>query len=231
MSRALVLHGGPGHDFGAMAEALAAVTEEAGLTAVLVDDPREAAARLADGGWSLLVVLALRWRMDQDRYAHERDRFALELSNDDATAIDAFVRDGGGLLALHTAVICFDGAPWWRELCGATWSWERSAHPPLGTFEVAPTDAGRHHPLTAGIEAFTTHDESYRCLDEVDGLEPLLVAVDAGAPHPVLWAREVGAGRVVTDLLGHDVDALGHPAHRTILTRAAAWAAAGGPRP
>jgi type 1 glutamine amidotransferase len=39
----------------------------------------------------------------------------------------------------------------------------------------------------------------------------------------VLWARSVGAGRVVTDLLGHDVAAMDHPSHRELLRRAAHW--------
>ena len=41
-----------------------------------------------------------------------------------------------------------------------------------------------------------------------------------GIAHPLLWARAVGAGRVVTDLLGHGVESVTHPAHRTILQRA-----------
>ena len=39
----------------------------------------------------------------------------------------------------------------------------------------------------------------------------------------MLWARSVGAGRVVTDLLGHDAAAMTQASHREILRRAARW--------
>ena len=39
----------------------------------------------------------------------------------------------------------------------------------------------------------------------------------------MLWARPVGAGRVVTDLLGHDVAAMTHPNHREVLRGSARW--------
>jgi type 1 glutamine amidotransferase len=85
------------------------------------------------------------------------------------------------------------------------------------------TAAGQDHPVTRGEEGFVIHDEVYGFLDEVDGLEPLLVSAHGGRTHPLLWARSVGAGRVVTDLLGHDPASFAHPVHRRLLARAAAW--------
>jgi type 1 glutamine amidotransferase len=153
----------------------------------------------------------------------------VDLPAEDLAAVDAFVRSGGGMLALHTAVICFDGAPVWTELCGAAWNWQASSHPPVGPVEVRVTHAGRTHPVTAGDSDFVVDDELYRDLDLVDGLVPLLEGTRAGATHPVLWAREVGAGRVVTDLLGHGPGSIAHPVHRAVLGRAAAWIAGAGP--
>ena len=66
---------------------------------------------------------------------------------------------------------------------------------------------------------FTTVDEVYGFLDVAPDVEPLLTSAHGGAEHPVLWARPVGAGRVVTDLLGHDVGAVTHPSHREVLRR------------
>ena len=67
--------------------------------------------------------------------------------------------------------------------------------------------------------------EVYGSLDLTAEVEPLLTSPHEGADHPVLWARQVGRGRVVTDVLGHDAAAMAHPVHAEILRRAARWLA------
>jgi type 1 glutamine amidotransferase len=96
-------------------------------------------------------------------------------------------------------------------------------HPPLGEVLVEPTPAGAEHPITRGIDAFGTVDEVYGFLDVAPDVEALLTSRHGGTAHPVLWARPVGRGRVVTDLLGHDAAAMDHPVHRELLGRAARW--------
>jgi len=227
----LLLTGGPTHPFGATTPLLVDLLAERGITSEVTTDPHEAlslltAAEAGHGpGFDLVTVHALQWRMEQARYADRRAEHALSVSDDDLAVLDRFVRAGGGLLALHTAVICFDGAPTWRTLCGAVWDWDRSSHPPLGPVTVTPTEAGRAHDVTRGVETFTVEDEAYGDLDAVDGLEPLLVAEHGGRTHPLAWARRVGAGRVATDLLGHGPPSFTHPVHREVLARAVTWAA------
>jgi len=228
VTRNLLLSGGPGHDFEATTAALVDLFDECGVPTTVVNEPTEAVSSLvaADAGdVSVLTVNALRWSMDQPRYAHERDRHAATLDPSELEALTCFVREGGGLLAVHTAVICFDGAPQWRELCGATWRWGSSSHPAHGPTSVRVTDAGRRHCLTRGVDDLLLDDEVYGFLDEVEGLVPLLTGRHGGRTHPLLWARTVGQGRVVTDLLGHDAASLTHPGHRTVLTRAIRWLA------
>jgi type 1 glutamine amidotransferase len=227
MTRALLLSGGPGHDFAEVASALVELLAEEGIDADVVTDPREAVDRLDEGAerYELLVVHALRWRMDEPGYEQQRSEHRFALTTDEARSIQRFVEAGGGLLALHTAVICFDADPTWRSLCGAAWAWDRSAHPPLGDALVEVTEAGRAHPLTDAMAPFTIEDEIYGFLDEVDELVPLLVSAHGGRRHPVAWARTVGAGRVVTDLLGHGPASFAHPAHRALVARSARWCA------
>lgn len=230
MSRHLLLRGGPVHDFAATSAALASALEEQGLVTTMVDHPDDLVAELravesgAGEPVALVTVNALRWGMAQERYASQRAEFAHRLTDEDAAVLDRFVRGGGGLLALHTAVICFDGHPTWRALCGAAWSWDVSGHPPVGPVSIRLTAAGRGHEVTAGIDDFVVEDEAYGFLDEEDGIEALLTSSRGGRDHPVVWAREVGGGRVVTDLLGHGPASLAHPAHRRLLVQAAAWA-------
>lgn len=223
MTRCLLLSGGPTHHFDTTSPMLAALLAEQGIDTTVVTEPADMIEALRGDAVDLLAVNALRWRMPQERYAPLRAEYAVALDSAELAVVDRFVRGGGGLLALHTAVICFDADPTWHALCGASWRWEHSSHPPFGPVAVTVTDAGRHHDLTRGVDDFVVDDEAYGFLDEVDDLEPLLVSTHGGRAHPLLWARPVGRGRVVTDLLGHGPDSFEHPTHRRILTRAAAW--------
>jgi type 1 glutamine amidotransferase len=235
VSRNLLLSGGPGHEFDELADALARLLRADGIETTVVTEPEKMLAELAAGdrgsaaAYDLLTVHALWWGMGADRFAALRAEQAYTLGADDAEVIDGFVRSGGGLLALHSAVICFDAEPTWHALCGASWNWDASSHPPVGEADVAVTDAGRVHSLTTGLEGFTVHDEIYGFLDEEPALSPLLTSSHGGRAHPVLWARDLGEGRVVTDLLGHGPESLADPTHRTILRRAANWARRGSP--
>jgi type 1 glutamine amidotransferase len=233
VTRNLLLSGGPTHDFAATSDAVSRILDEQGIRTTVVLEP-DAALELLDDSlqgrtepFSLLTVNALRWSMGAPRFAHLRAGHAYRLTDHGAARLDEFVRGGGGLLALHTAVICFDAQVRWRELCGAAWDWTASSHPPCGPARVRVTEHGRGHPLTAGLDDFVIDDEVYGFLDEVDGLAALLTAEHGGRDHPLLWARELGAGRVVTDLLGHGPASFEHPVHRTILRRAVEWAIGG----
>jgi uncharacterized protein len=221
----LFISGGPGHDFEATGAALVDLLAEQGVQSTLFDDPHEALVALAarPDRWDLVTVNGLHWQMAAERHAHLRDEWAFSLGDRDAETIEHHVRNGGSLLACHTAAICFDADRRWAACIGATWNWARSSHPPQGPALVSSTAAGHDHPLTAGIGNFTTVDEIYGFLDQDPDLVPLLTSPHGGTDHPVLWARRVGRGRVVTDLLGHDAAAMAQPDHREILRRAARW--------
>ena len=161
--------------------------------------------------------------MPTDRHRPLRDEWAFSLDAGEAEAVERYVHDGGGLLACHTAVICFDAAAPWRACLGASWNWDRSSHPPLGDAPVSVTEAGRTHVITTGTDDFRTVDEVYGFLDLEPDVTPLLTSRHGDVDHPVLSAREVGRGRVVTDLLGHDTTAMTQPDHARILRRATAW--------
>lgn len=225
MTTNLVISGGPLHDFAASTAALVELLAGVGVTSTVSDDPRRALEALAEdrGRWDMVTVNALHCAMGADRHAHLRDRWSFELREHEAVAIDRHVRDGGSLLACHAAAICFDGDPRWTACIGASWDWERSSHPPQSPAVVAVTEAGRLHPITAGVDHFVTDDEVYGFLDVSPDVVPLLTSRHGDTDHPMLWAREVGRGRVVTDLLGHDAAAVTHPEHRSVLTEAARW--------
>jgi type 1 glutamine amidotransferase len=221
----LVISGGPLHDFTESTRALVEILATEGVHSTVFDDPRVALHALSrrPDDWDVVTVNALHWKAAAERHADLRERWAFDLGRTESETIDRYVRNGGGLLACHTAVICFDGDPRWAACLGATWSWDRSMHPPLGPVRIGATPAGRSHPITDGIHEFELVDEVYGFLDAAPDLVPLLTSPHNETDHPVLWARSVGAGRVVTDLLGHDATSMDHPIHREILRRAVRW--------
>ena len=92
---------------------------------------------------------------------------------------------------------------------------------------------GRHtievlagHPVTAGVPDFELFDEYYEFELADDKVEVVAQRRRAdGVVIPVMYAREVGAGRVVYLALGHDMRAWGEPPFRRLVRQALTWAA------
>lgn len=91
---------------------------------------------------------------------------------------------------------------------------------------------GRHtieivadHPVTAGLADFELFDEYYEFELADQKITVLAQRHRAdGVVIPVMYAREVGAGRVVYLALGHDMRAWGEPPFRALVRQALAWA-------
>lgn len=240
MARVLVLTGGPdhAHDFHAIGAALTWVVAGGDHEIVeVVDDPNAVVEHLAggrvDGGVDVLAVNALRWRMLGERFAPWRDRWGYETPEATRAAITRFVTSGGGLLGVHTASICFDDWPAWRDLLGGAWNWERSSHPPDGSVRVEVVEPPRRrgrHPVTASLpQEFWLHDEVYGDLDLHPDLEVLAHARRSldDDPQPVVWAHRVGHGRVVYDGFGHDPRSINDRHHSRLIRQAVDWVAGG----
>lgn len=218
-ARAVVLTGGPTHDFPATTGCLSTLLGEQGLVAEPYEDVDDGLRALP--GASLLVVNALRWTMrapgTPERYQVRADEEGVSPAADARAALAEHLEGGGGVLAMHTAIICFDDWPEWTAALGGAWRWGRSSHPPLG--ELAVEVAAPRHPLVAGLGDFSIVDERYSDLDRGPD-DALLVA----GGQPLLWAREHGNGRVVYDALGHHPPSYAVPEHREIVRRAIRWA-------
>ncbi|MHA3703710.1 ThuA domain-containing protein [Jatrophihabitans sp. YIM 134969] len=214
------MSGGVTHDFPALNAEVSHLLDEVGFDVTVREDVLPALDDL--DGVDLLVVNMLRWRMDVERYLDRRAEFGIEVDPATQRDVEAWVYAGGGVLALHAASICFDGWPGWRDLVGARWDWETSHHPPLGPVEV--TVHPERHPVVAGLpSSFTVDDEVYGFLDEADDVVPLATATHSGRDHPLVWARTIGAGRVVHDTLGHHVPTYRNEVQRRIVQRGALW--------
>ncbi|MBE3010249.1 ThuA domain-containing protein [Microbispora sp. NEAU-D428] len=214
MPRNLILSGGVAHDFPATSTALAGVLAEIGMESEITEDV--AGALAVPAPVDLITVNAFRWRMDGDDFAEERDRWRFQTPDSlRRTLLDHLAR-GGGLLAVHTASLCFDDWPEWAEILGGAWRWGTSYHPPIGRAKVR---LGTGHPIVDGLADFEVTDEVYTDLDVLPDVEPLAYSGD----QPLLWARTAAGGRVVYDALGHDTRSYENPVRRTLLRRVARW--------
>jgi uncharacterized protein len=233
MSRVLVLAGGSphAHDFTDTGAAMASVAEAAGHDVEIVAHPDSAAVRLTDAlpgrGLDALVVLGLWWQMHGDAYECWRAQYAYSCPPGTRAALADFVSGGGGMVAVHTAPICFDDWPEWGDIVGGSWAWGVSSHPPYGPVEA---DVIGEHPVTAGLpHTIVLHDEVYGDLDVRPGVEVLATArrsVDDD-DQPIVWAHRFGRGRVVFDGFGHDAESIRHLHNGRMLRQAIAWVCAG----
>lgn len=222
----LIYTGGIYHEFPQMAQALAEVLSGAGIASTISFDIDDCARQLEAGGIDLFTVYALRWRMlDGEKYAALRPEWALAVAPATRRIIENHVRKGGGLLALHTAVICFDDWAEWQEMLGGAWVWGQSSHPPLQATTVRIAEP--KHVVTLGLDGFNLHDEVYRGMTLGDDINVLATAstLDDTQQHPVAWTHRHGAGRVLCDTLGHDASCIRQPVHAEMLRRAARWTA------
>lgn len=212
--------GGSGHPFEETSKALAALLAELDIAADLSMDIE--AGLQAAGDYDLLAVNALRWTMTQhEKYAADRPRWGLDLSLAGRAAFQAHLDRGRPLFAMHTASICFDTWPGWRDIVGGAWVWGRSHHPAKGPVRVRiDRSAGA---LADGLADFNVDDEVYYGLDLLPDIR-VLANADAGQGfQPFVWTHQAGRGRVFYDGLGHDVRSIETPGHRALLLRGLGW--------
>jgi uncharacterized protein len=224
VSRVVVLAGGSphAHDFAATGGALAELAEDLGHDVIVTDDP-DVAAGLLTSDVDALVVDGLWWRMEGEAYDRWRSEHAYSPPTATRAAITAHVHGGGGLLAVHTASICFDDWPEWGDVVGGAWRWAVSSHPPLGPVSAHVVGA---HPVVDGLpKTIELRDEVYGDLELRDDIEVLVTARRSpdDEPQPVVWLHRYGDGRVVYDGFGHDMASIRQPDHTRLLAQALTW--------
>ena len=209
-TRALIYNGGHGHPFAETTAALSDLLAARGAAVAVETDFQACVGRLEAA--DLLVVNALRWTMTQhEKYAPFRAALAYRPPPGLMDRLVAWVAAGGRLMAMHTAVICFDTEPGWLDLLGGGWRWGVSHHPPLGPLRIQRVGE------RAGGACFDLVDEAYHHLALApDAVVRATCALDEG-PQPVAWTRAWGAGQVAVDTLGHDRRSLETPDHAQLI--------------
>jgi type 1 glutamine amidotransferase len=181
---------------------------------------------LLGGAPGVEVTTADRWPgKDQWRDA---DLMVLYLWNHDWSPerlgeLDAFLARGGGVVALHAALIAD------KEPEALARRFGLSAQPVRTKYRHGPLDleiaAPAGHPVTKGQKAVRYVDETYwPMVGDATKVEVLATAVEEDKAHPMMWTFGAGKGRVFGSVLGHYSWTFDDPLFRLWVLRGMAWA-------
>ncbi len=129
-----------------------------------------------------------------------------------------YVRQGGGLLAVHSGTAGYRETRTLRALLGGVFI----QHPPQCPVTVTPVEG---HPLTAGCAPFTLKDEHYHMELDDRQADVFLQATSEHGSQPGGWTRLEGRGRVCVLTPGHNVEVWLHPSFQALLGNALRWCA------
>ncbi len=133
-----------------------------------------------------------------------------------------FVRNGGGLVAIHSATETFQANPEYVKMLGGSFV----KHEPYRTMHILRIEG--IHPILEGVKNFDIPDEFYyhdQCNLEDKHVLLVCQSPDDQRVHPIAWTKMYGKGRVFFTALGHSVESCSHPSHLRTVTQGIAWAA------
>jgi type 1 glutamine amidotransferase len=159
-------------------------------------------------------------------------------SDENKKAFADAVRGGKGLVVYHHASSAFiAGSDWDKEfekVIAGGWR-KQGYHGKRHEFRV--TLRSKDHPITRGMPAEFAHtnDELYQ--NSVMFPDNVVLATafsdmkldpkNTDKHEPVVWVANYGKGRVVENVLGHDVPAMQSLGFKTLMIRGVEWAATG----
>lgn len=148
-------------------------------------------------------------------------------------ALQAFIQNGGGFIAIHAA----------GDNSHSDWDWYQNSI--LGTGFIGHTmmphkqDAdivrAKTHPVMAGLPERWSHYDEWYAFDKNPDLAGATVianvdeaSYDPGKysmspTHPVIWVKDIGEGRSLYSALGHSEKSFETPEYQQLLAQAIAW--------
>ena len=166
--RVLLLSGQNNHEWTATTPELEAILGEGGRFAVDVTEEPEALTARSLEPYDVIVS---NWN------AFGTDPGSAAWSPETREAYLDFVRQGKGHVVVHAGSSSFDDWGDYRRLTLATWKMEQTSHGPNHEFPVRIDDAS--HPVTAGLEGFTTTDELWNRPAVEEGVQVLASSFSA----------------------------------------------------
>jgi type 1 glutamine amidotransferase len=165
------------------------------------------------------------------------------IEKDEFEGLRAAVEAGTGLAGWHGGIAdSYRNTASYLHLVGGQFAEHPGKHPDerqgdasdnYVPYRVELTEAGREHPITAGVADFDLTTEQYWVLadDYIDVLATTTQAVRAWDPwtrpvtSPAIWTRQWGRGKIFVCTPGHSMDVLDDPTVRGIIERGLLWAA------
>jgi type 1 glutamine amidotransferase len=146
----------------------------------------------------------------------------------------ALLNGGKGLVVLHHALANYQEWDEFEKIAGGryhTQPYTRDGKQhPASTYrhgvDISVHVADPDHPVTAGLEDFTIHDEVYGGFSVQPTVHALLTTDHPESSETLAWTNEYGKSRIVTIQLGHDAHAYENPNYRKLVQQAIRWVAA-----
>ena len=141
-------------------------------------------------------------------YHHKR------ISSSALDQLDGFVKNGGGILAIHAATASFkETLPYFKIIGGRF-----VGHGKVEPFEVTKV----RDDIFSGIESFIVKDELYIHELEPD-IEVHFTAEHEGKDVPIVWTYRYGNGKVCYAVPGHTTGTMRNQTYQNILQRGLEW--------
>lgn len=151
------------------------------------------------------------------------------LSASQRSALEAFVRQGGGWVGWHYALWVEKDWPFMRVLGGGALAKGHVGAVQPMTFTVV--DGA--HPILKGMPHTFDVKDDFLAMTADPSQDPqvsvlvraALTAAPGGSDRPVVWAHEVGEGRAYYSMLGHSAANFSTPEAKTLMWNALRWVA------
>jgi type 1 glutamine amidotransferase len=149
------------------------------------------------------------------------------LDDQQKTAFERFIQDGGGFVGIHSASDTEYNWQWYGELVGAYF-----ADHPAGILEADVIVEDATHPAAAPLpEIWTRHDEWYNFRTNPREAVNVILSLDESSyeggtmqgDHPIAWSHEFDGGRVFYTGLGHTPESFSDPLYLAHLTGGIDW--------
>jgi type 1 glutamine amidotransferase len=225
----LIITGDHGHDWRKTTPFLRDLLTKAGFKVDVTETPSK---DLTPANLARYNVLLLNYR----NFKGAKENPASVWSEENKQAFTEAVKNGTGLVVYHHASAAFVGnsdfdREFERVIAGG---WRKQGyHGKMHEFIVT---VRKDHPITHGLKEFKHgRDELYQNSVITPGSEILATAYsdpkkdakNTGKDEPMVWVSRYSKGRVVENVLGHDVEAMRSPGFQALMVRCVEWAATG----
>jgi type 1 glutamine amidotransferase len=139
-----------------------------------------------------------------------------------------FVESGGGVVALHHAIVSYADWDWYHDLIGGRYFPEPRGSTPASTYlhdQDLDIRIATPHPITNGLTLTRIHDETYKGMWIAPTNLVLLTTGHPTSDGPIAWVSAFRGARVVYVQLGHGTEAHRDTGYRALVRNAVLWVA------